>query len=65
MTSAFPDEIDTEQRASLYPGSSIGNLSPRPCRRPRLANIRRQCADGALIIGVDLVKAREILEPRL
>ncbi|ARP82467.1 L-histidine N(alpha)-methyltransferase [Bordetella genomosp. 8] len=56
------DDVHPEQRTFFYPGSSIGNLPPAQAA-DLLANIRRQCVDGALIIGVDLVKAREILEP--
>ncbi|OZI61323.1 L-histidine N(alpha)-methyltransferase [Bordetella genomosp. 11] len=59
---SLPAEVHAERRAFFYPGSSIGNLPPEQAA-DLLANIRRQCADGALIIGVDLVKAREILEP--
>ncbi|AOB31871.1 methyltransferase [Bordetella sp. H567] len=59
---SIPDEVHADQRAFFYPGSSIGNLPPDHAA-DLLANIRRQCADGALIIGVDLVKPREILEP--
>jgi L-histidine Nalpha-methyltransferase len=50
----------------FYPGSSIGNFAPDQAR----ALLRRTCAlcergrlGGGLLIGVDLVKAIEILEP--
>lgn len=58
----LPDEVRADGRAFFYPGSSIGNLPPDDAAA-LLASIRRQCTDGALIIGVDLVKARDILEP--
>jgi dimethylhistidine N-methyltransferase len=59
---SLPDEVHAERRAFFYPGSSIGNLRPEHAA-DLLSSVRRQCADGALIIGVDLVKARDILEP--
>ena len=46
----------------FYPGSSIGNFTPtQACGF--LRGIQRQAAGGGLIIGVDLVKAIDILEP--
>jgi dimethylhistidine N-methyltransferase len=46
----------------FYPGSSIGNFSPA-ASRALLQNIRRHCDDGgALLIGVDFVKDRRVLE---
>ncbi|NJS37121.1 MAG: L-histidine N(alpha)-methyltransferase [Brachymonas sp.] len=50
----------------FYPGSSIGNFSPDDARA-LLARVQALCAQGAagsgLLIGVDLTKASEILEP--
>ena len=46
----------------FYPGSSIGNFSPQQAHR-FLKVLRGQTADGGLLIGVDLVKPLEILEP--
>lgn len=46
----------------FYPGSSIGNFA-RPDALQLLQAIRSHCgADGRLLIGVDLVKARSVLE---
>jgi dimethylhistidine N-methyltransferase len=59
---ALPEEVHTDQRAFFYPGSSIGNLPPDHAAE-LLSTMRRQCTDGALIIGVDLVKAPDILAP--
>jgi dimethylhistidine N-methyltransferase len=59
---SLPDEVHEEQRTFFYPGSSIGNLPPEHAA-DLLSGMRRLCKDGALIIGVDLVKPREILEP--
>jgi dimethylhistidine N-methyltransferase len=46
----------------FYPGSSIGNFSPEQARR-FLKGLGDQAADGGLLIGVDLVKPLEVLEP--
>jgi L-histidine Nalpha-methyltransferase len=50
----------------FYPGSSIGNFSPEDSRG-LLSRAQALCAQGAqgsgLLIGVDLTKASEILEP--
>lgn len=50
----------------FYPGSSIGNFSPDQAR-DLLFRTRTLCTQGAvgggLLIGVDLVKPRNILEP--
>jgi uncharacterized SAM-dependent methyltransferase len=46
----------------FYPGSSIGNFSPgQACGF--LKGLCDQAADGGLLIGVDLVKPLEVLEP--
>lgn len=58
----LPAEVHAEQRVFFYPGSSIGNLSPDDAAG-LLTRIHRECGDGALIIGVDLVKPRDVLEP--
>ncbi len=53
-----PDHI-----AVYFPGSTIGNFEPAEAQR-FLARICRLCGrSGGLIIGVDLQKPREILEP--
>ncbi len=45
----------------FYPGSSIGNFAPDDARR-LLREARALCNGGALLIGVDLVKERDVLE---
>jgi dimethylhistidine N-methyltransferase len=58
----LPDFVAAERRLFFYPGSSIGNFSPAQAR----AFLQRVCAqcgdDGALLIGVDLVKDKAILD---
>ena len=59
---ALPPEVGPGPRTLFYPGSSIGNFTPAEA----LAFLRQAhaaCAGGGLIIGVDLVKDRAILEP--
>jgi L-histidine Nalpha-methyltransferase len=50
----------------FYPGSSIGNFAPNDARA-LLSRAQALCAQGAagsgLLIGVDLVKPSEVLEP--
>ena len=46
----------------FYAGSSIGNFTPDEAV-PFLASVREQASGGGLLIGVDLVKATEVLEP--
>ncbi len=46
----------------FYPGSSIGNFEPDEARR-FLRDARAAAHGGALLIGVDLVKPTEALEP--
>jgi len=57
----LPDSVRRERRTFFYPGSSIGNFTPAEA----VAFFRRLHAacgdDGGLLIGVDLVKATEIL----
>ncbi|MGE8677777.1 MAG: L-histidine N(alpha)-methyltransferase [Achromobacter marplatensis] len=59
---ALPAEIPAEQRLFFYPGSSIGNLSPDDAHA-MLQRIRAQCDGGGLLVGVDRVKPRQVLEP--
>ena len=59
---ALPPEVGPGPRTLFYPGSSIGNFTPAEA----LAFLRQAqaaCAGGSLIIGVDLVKERAIVEP--
>jgi L-histidine N-alpha-methyltransferase len=59
---ALPPEAGTGPRTLFYPGSSIGNFTPDAA----LAFLRQAhdaAAGGALLIGVDLVKPVDVLEP--
>lgn len=58
----LPADVLKERRTFFYPGSSIGNLAPAHAAE-LLARVRREGSGGGLIIGVDLLKPREILEP--
>ncbi len=53
--------LDGARPVFFYPGSSIGNFT-RAEALPFLARLRQRAAGGGLLIGVDLVKPREILE---
>lgn len=58
----LPGAVRREKRLFFYPGSSIGNFTPQEA----LAFFRRlrgACdADGGLLIGVDLLKDKSILD---
>lgn len=58
----LPQDVGTARRLFFYPGSSIGNLTPDHASS-LLTRVRRQCPDGGMLLGVDLLKPREILEP--
>ena len=59
---ALPIDLPMERRLVFYPGSSIGNFDPAQA----LLLLQRMRAmlgsDGALLIGIDLVKPVEVLE---
>lgn len=60
----LPDAVRRDNRLFFYPGSSIGNFTPREALA-FLAGIRTQCAGaygGGLLIGVDLVKSESVLQ---
>ena len=59
---ALPPEAGTGPRVLFYPGSSIGNFSPADAVR-FLRQARAAAKGGGLLIGVDMVKPSEILEP--
>ena len=61
-TLALPAEAGPGPRTLFYPGSSIGNFTPADALS-FLRQARAECAGGALVIGVDLVKERAVLEP--
>jgi L-histidine N-alpha-methyltransferase len=59
----LPDEVSPARRLFFYPGSSIGNFTPAEAVA-FLARIRAATdPDGGLLIGVDLAKARAVVEP--
>ena len=53
--------LDGSPRLVFYPGSSIGNFTP-DAACALLRDMRAVAAGGALLIGVDLVKSRSVLE---
>ena len=58
----LPPEVSAARRLFFYPGSSLGNFPPDQAQR-FLAGLRGQCdADGALLLGVDLVKDKATLD---
>ena len=58
---ALPAGLVQGPAVVFYPGSSIGNFSPDAALR-LLREARAVAADGALLIGVDLVKPQALLE---
>ena len=59
---ALPAGVPDAQRLFFYPGSSIGNLNPENALA-MLKRIRAQCDGGGLLVGVDRVKPKQVLEP--
>lgn len=58
----LPATVRHEKRLFFYPGSSIGNFAPEQAV-DFLRRIRAACGtDGALLIGVDLIKDHAILD---
>jgi dimethylhistidine N-methyltransferase len=58
---ALPPQAGAGPRVLFYPGSSIGNFTPEQALA-FLQRARATCHGGGLLIGVDLVKSREVLE---
>jgi len=58
----LPPQVGAGPRVFFYPGSSIGNFTPEQAL-DFLRRIRAACNGGGLLIGVDLVKPLELLEP--
>lgn len=59
---ALPDGVRQGRRVFFYPGSSIGNFAP-PEALAFLRGLRANAgADGALLIGVDLIKDSAVLD---
>ena len=61
-TLALPPYAVQGRPVFFYPGSSIGNFTPEQAK-VFLASVERQASGGGLLIGVDLVKGAEWLEP--
>jgi L-histidine N-alpha-methyltransferase len=59
---ALPEEAVDGPALVFYPGSSIGNFAPADALR-LLREAREAAQDGALLIGVDLVKPKAVVEP--
>lgn len=58
----LPASVRAEKRLFFYPGSSIGNFTPDEAAA-FLRRARAQCdRDGALLIGIDLVKDHAVLD---
>lgn len=58
----LPPQVRRERRLFFYPGSSIGNFSPDHALA-MLRRLRAACDDdGALLIGIDLVKDKAVLQ---
>jgi len=53
--------VGSERPVFFYPGSSIGNFTPDEARA-FLTRVREKASGGGLLIGVDLVKPRPVLE---
>lgn len=61
-TLTLPGDTLRGRPVFFYPGSSIGNFTPEQAAG-LLVSVREQARDGGLLIGVDLVKDAEWLEP--
>ncbi len=58
----LPETQSRGRRVAFFPGSSIGNFEPADAAR-FLARVQKLVApDGGLLLGVDLVKERGVLE---
>jgi L-histidine Nalpha-methyltransferase len=58
----LPSEVRNERRVFFYPGSSIGNFTPDEAQA-FLQRVRKLGNAQGLLIGVDRVKPKHILEP--
>lgn len=58
----LPDAVRQDKRLFFYPGSSIGNFTPEESLA-FLRRLRAACdTDGGVLIGVDLIKDKAILD---
>ncbi len=58
----LPPDLVRGRPVFFYPGSSIGNFAPHDARS-FLSGVQRHATGGGLLIGVDLVKSIDLLEP--
>jgi L-histidine Nalpha-methyltransferase len=58
----LPESVRGERRVFFYPGSSIGNFTPEEAQT-FLHRLRSSGHAQGLLIGVDMVKPTEVLEP--
>ena len=59
---SLPASVPDAGRLFFYPGSSIGNFTPADAAG-FLSDLRRQCQQqGGLLIGVDLIKEKALLD---
>ena len=59
---SLPASVPDAGRLFFYPGSSIGNFTPVDAAG-FLSDLRRQCQQqGGLLIGVDLIKEKALLD---
>jgi dimethylhistidine N-methyltransferase len=59
---SLPASVPDAGRLFFYPGSSIGNFTPEDAAA-FLTDLRRQCQrEGGLLIGVDLIKEKALLD---
>ncbi|HEY6773680.1 MAG TPA: L-histidine N(alpha)-methyltransferase [Oxalicibacterium sp.] len=63
---ALPEAVNDDNRLFFYPGSSIGNFTPDEAlaflRRVHAACMHGDKANGGILIGVDLVKEKGVLD---
>jgi dimethylhistidine N-methyltransferase len=58
----LPGELPPPRRMFFYPGSSIGNFSPTEARAFLQRLAAQMDATGGLLIGVDLIKDKAVLD---
>ena len=59
---ALPADAVAGRPVFFYPGSSLGNFHPDEALR-FLRDVREHAAGGGLLIGIDLVKPADVLQP--
>ena len=58
----IPPEVPDENRLFFYPGSSIGNFDPNNAKKLLTKMKSHLKINGSLLIGVDLIKSKAVLE---